>query len=256
MYSQVYEVNWKEWLILNWLLQRPLLYSKSTLENLFLPTGRDASTRLNNVILRSGNIYWKVDTPLCSAESDKVAVYKGLGELVWLASTTKQLSLYVQVKHNGYYFQMKLENVGKMTVCGLKTSATEHADLFVAIISPTWQSTLSPGKTGGWTECWSHELNSKVVYTMRHPKEQVDNLFDLCFTRRDVACRIESLKTCKPLLRHLPESLPISTSGGLVTQQYQGVKLYMQLSVRQWLWHQCRSGIQGDTRNSLCRTTT
>lgn len=131
-----------------------------------------------------GNIFWQRYIPTCTSDAPTVTVFKGLGELITTTDKTNRSLQFIHVSHGGYDFQIKLENSNKASVCGYPSRHTEHPDLFVTIMdssSPPFPPV--PELDADNVNLMSY-INSKLVYAMRHTKEQVDSLFDLFHQQR------------------------------------------------------------------------
>lgn len=75
----------------------------------------------------------------------------------------------MQVRYGGYDFKIKLENSNKASVFGYPSQHTKQPD--VPVVDTDNVNLMS-------------YINSKLVYAMRHTKDQVDSLYDLFHQQR------------------------------------------------------------------------
>lgn len=131
-----------------------------------------------------GNIYWRRTVPVCTSDVPTVTVYKGLGELVRVQDRRNATVEYIQVSHQGYDFQIKLESGEKASVCGYPSHFTEHPDLFVTIMDSSSPPFPDVREVDAENVNLMSYINTKLVYAMRHTKEQVDSLYELFHQER------------------------------------------------------------------------
>lgn len=125
-----------------------------------------------------GEVFWTTLKPLCDGpESEKSLVYEGRATLVTDHTGNKTVQ-YVQVNYGGYDFQVLLEEKHEM-ICGYRSLHTEHPSLFVTFLSTTGPTFPLKRKMTSVDVSLLNFVNSKLVYSFRHVKQEVSRLFDL-----------------------------------------------------------------------------
>lgn len=165
-----------------------------------LPNGETCKYSLGKCFTPNyGNIFWELDMPKCE-ENRKILVYSGEGLLVKDEDNDES---YVQVNHDGYDFQILLTK-NKLSVCGFPSFRTEHPNLFATILDN--HNTNFPITERGDPQELSlmNYLNSKLIYTMRHTRREVNRLFsifskDRCETRNIIMKNMMSIAVLSPM---------------------------------------------------------
>lgn len=150
-----------------------------------------------------GDVYWKRDIPVCSSESPKVVVYKGLGELVTARSKNNRTEMFIQVHHENYDFQIKMEIEAKASICGFPSHHTEHPDLFVTLLDLNSPAFPNLSEVTAENVNLVSYINSKLVYAIRHTKEQVERLYDIfhqerCALQNRITQNLQTLALLSP----------------------------------------------------------
>lgn len=117
-----------------------------------------------------GYLFWDKMTPVCPGKQHSL-IYQGHAQKIDQGNTT-----FVQMTHDGYDFQIKLASK-TAEVCGFTSYFTEHPQLFVTILSETTFRFPKLEKVNPREINMLNYINSKLVYTMRHTKNEVDRLF-------------------------------------------------------------------------------
>ncbi|AOR51379.1 putative glycoprotein [Gambie virus] len=146
-----------------------------------------------------GNVFWKVPTPDCSGSDPKSIVYEGVAELVHDNSNGHQ---FIQVTHSGYDFQILMEN-RTTYICGLLSYYTEHPKLFMTLLSEDQPSMRIEGKVGPRDVNMLNYVNSKIVYSFRHIRASVLELYklfkhDRCETNNRITQNLMTLALLSP----------------------------------------------------------
>lgn len=171
---------------------------------LILPSGERCDYREESCTTASyGNIYWRYETPECSSETPKVIVYKGLGEVITVRDKRNKTEQFVQVHHNNYDFQIKMDTDNSDSVCGFPSRRTEHPDLFVTLLDLGSPSFPNLREVNAENVNLITYINSKLVYSMRHTKEQVERLFELfqqerCTMQNRITQNLQTLALLSP----------------------------------------------------------
>lgn len=159
-----------------------LLYTRGTgrlaveQKMLILPNGVQCGISLESCELADyGQVFWQQPTPQCKSEvGEQSLVYKGPATLITNTNTSEA---FVHVSFSGHHFQIKLEK--RFTyICGFKSSFTEHPKLFVTMLDPAFPDFPLTDISSSDVNMMNY-INSKLVYSMRHVKEQVMTLYRL-----------------------------------------------------------------------------
>lgn len=125
-----------------------------------------------------GDVFWKVPIPSCSGdEAEKSLVYEGPGTLVQDTAENTSVS-YIHVHYGGYDFQVLLDRRQEI-ICGYRSYYTEHPRLFVTILSGDGPNFPLKRKVSAVDVSLLSFVNSKLVYSFRHIRQEVGRLFDL-----------------------------------------------------------------------------
>lgn len=150
-----------------------------------------------------GWLYWTIPTPKCQNDVGNQAVlYRGLAQLVMVDSGSQNDS-FIQLSHSGYDFQIKLENK-QTSICGFRSYFTEHPRLFVTMtteISPPFPDLMSVDPK---SISMINYINSKIVYSLRHTRSQVDKLFwlfekDRCLSQNRITSNMMAIANISPI---------------------------------------------------------
>lgn len=143
------------------------------------PNGKSCKLSDNNCFDSDyGEVFWSTPTPSCEGpESEKSLVYEGRATLVTDHTGNKTVQ-YVQVNYGGYDFQVLLDDRNEM-VCGYRSSYTEHPSLFVTFLSQTGPVFPLKRRVTSVDVSLLNFVNSKLVYSFRHVKQEVNRLFEL-----------------------------------------------------------------------------
>lgn len=117
-----------------------------------------------------GYLFWDKLTPVCPGKQHSM-IYQGHAQKIKQGNTT-----FVQMTHDGYDFQIKLATK-TAEVCGFMSYFTEHPQLFITVLSETTFRFPKLEKVNSREINMLNYINSKLVYTMRHTKNEVDRLF-------------------------------------------------------------------------------
>lgn len=147
----------------------------------------------------SGYIFWSIPVPDCSGPSPKSIVYEGYAENVYDRTNGHQ---FIQVTHSGYDFQILLENRSTY-ICGLLSHYTEHPKLFVTFLSNDQPLMDIKNKVGPRDVNMLNYVNSKIVYSFRHVRASVLELFrmfkqDRCKTNNRITQNLMTLALLSP----------------------------------------------------------
>lgn len=147
----------------------------------------------------SGYVFWNVPVPDCSGKDPKSLVYEGYAESVLDKSNGHQ---FIQVTHSGYDFQILLENRSTY-ICGLLSHYTEHPKLFVTFLSENQPSMNIVSKVGPRDVNMLNYINSKIVYSFRHVRASVLELYrlfkqDRCKTNNRITQNLMTLALLSP----------------------------------------------------------
>lgn len=125
-----------------------------------------------------GDVFWNVPTPSCEeSESEKSLVYEGPGTLVRDVNGNTTVE-YIHVHYSGYDFQVLLQSRQEL-ICGYRSFYTEHPSLFVTLLSTSGPKFPLKRKVTAVDVSLLNFVNSKLVYSFRHVKQEVSRLFDL-----------------------------------------------------------------------------
>lgn len=125
-----------------------------------------------------GDVFWTVSTPSCEgSESEKSLVYEGPGTLVRDVAGNTSIE-YVHVHYAGYDFQVLLKNRQEI-ICGYRSFYNEHPSLFVTLLSSNGPKFPLRRKVTAVDVRLLNFVNSKLVYSFRHVRQEVSKLFDL-----------------------------------------------------------------------------
>lgn len=150
-----------------------------------------------------GDVYWKREIPTCSSETSKVIVYKGLGEVVTTRGKQNRTEMFIQVQHENYDFQIKMELESKASICGFPSHHTEHPDLFVTLLDLNSPAFPNLNEVTAENVNLVSYINSKLVYALRHTKEQVEKLYDIfhqerCALQNRITQNLQTLALLSP----------------------------------------------------------
>lgn len=115
-------------------------------------------------------------TPSCQSDvGNQAIIYRGSGQLVEVEDKTWNIFLFRLIMLVSI-FRLRLRK-GPLKSVGFKSSYTEHPRLFMTLVHES--SAPFPGIKDMKAKDINmlNYINSKVVYSMRHTKGQVDNLF-------------------------------------------------------------------------------
>lgn len=145
-----------------------------------------------------GHVFWSVPVPDCSGDDPKSLVFVP-AELVVDRSNGHR---FIQVTHSGYDFQILLENRTSY-ICGLLSHYTEHPKLFVTFLSDDQPSMRLSTKVGARDVNMLNYVNSKIVYSFRHVRASVIELFrmfkqDRCNTSNRITQNLKTLALLSP----------------------------------------------------------
>ncbi|QBK47214.1 putative glycoprotein 2 [Anopheles marajoara virus] len=145
-----------------------------------------------------GYVFWKTPKPDCSGSEPKSAIYEGIAEVV----TEEYGDRYIQVTHSGYDFQILVKNETTY-LCGLLTWYTEHPRLFVTFLNQGQPSLNLKYPVQSKDVSMLNYINSKIVYSFRHIRDNVLNLFktfkqDRCKTHNRITENLMTLATTSP----------------------------------------------------------
>lgn len=109
---------------------------------------------------------------------------------------------FIQVTHSGYDFQILLENRSTY-ICGLLSHHTEHPKLFVTFLSDNQPSMNIASKVGPRDVNMLNYINSKIVYSFRHVRASVLELYrvfkqDRCKTNNRITQNLMTLALLSP----------------------------------------------------------
>nr|AWW13462.1 putative glycoprotein [Aedes anphevirus] len=125
-----------------------------------------------------GDVFWSVPTPSCDeSESEKSLVYEGPGMLVRDVNGNSTVE-YIHVHYSGYDFQVLLQSRQEL-ICGYRSFYTEHPRLFVTLLSVNGPKFPLKRRVTAVDVSLLNFVNSKLVYSFRHIKQEVSRLFDL-----------------------------------------------------------------------------
>lgn len=117
-----------------------------------------------------GYLFWDQLVPTCPGTQHSM-IYQGNAQKIVQGNNS-----FVQMTHDGYDFQIKL-TLKHAEVCGFSSYYTEHPQLFVTVLSETTFRFPKLNKVNPREINMLNYINSKLVYTMRHTKNEVDRLF-------------------------------------------------------------------------------
>lgn len=150
-----------------------------------------------------GWLYWSIPTPKCNNdEGNQAILYRGLAQLIMVDSDNGN-DTFIQLSHSGYDFQIKLEKK-QTNICGFKSHFTEHPRLFVTMtteISPPFPDlkAVDPKSVS-----MINYINSKIVYSLRHTRSQVEKLFwlfekDRCLSQNRITSNMMAIANISPI---------------------------------------------------------
>uniref|UniRef100_A0AB38ZNQ9 Glycoprotein 2 n=1 Tax=Madalivirus amazonaense TaxID=2956148 RepID=A0AB38ZNQ9_9MONO len=145
-----------------------------------------------------GYVFWEIPKPDCSGEDPKSLIYEGNAELVLEGNGNR----YIQVTHSGYDFQILIRNE-TLYLCGILTWHTEHPRLYVTFLNKDQPSLNLRYPVKSQEVSMLNYINSKIVYSFRHVRESVINLFntfkqDRCKTHNRITENLMTLATTSP----------------------------------------------------------
>lgn len=150
-----------------------------------------------------GHLFWDKLIPECGSDkSDKSLIFAGKGKLITNFQGTTPVK-YIQIAYDGYDFQVQLLDQTDY-VCGYRSYLTEHPRLFVTILGDTSPMFPLTKKVQPLDVNLLNYVNSKIVYSMRHTKQEVERLFELfeldrCNTQNRITSTMLSLATRDPI---------------------------------------------------------
>lgn len=150
-----------------------------------------------------GYIFWDKLTPECRMDShEKSLVYNGVGKMITDYTSNPPVN-YVQVSYDGYDFQIQLSDQTDF-VCGYRSYLTEHPRLFVTLLGKDYPLFPLTKKVQPVDVNLMNYVNSKMVFSMRHTKQEVDRLFQLfeldrCQTQNRITQAMLSIASRDPL---------------------------------------------------------
>nr|UQS95401.1 MAG: glycoprotein [Tolviot virus] len=149
-----------------------------------------------------GFVFWREITPECvNDKKQQSLVFSGPADLI-TRYDKREKEQFVQVNYNGYDFQILLAD--KMTeVCHFKSHHTEHPKLFITILGDNVKNFPLTKKVDARDVDMMLYLNSKLVYSTRHIKDQVEKLFldfqyDRCQTLNRITQNMLTLAVISP----------------------------------------------------------
>lgn len=148
-----------------------------------------------------GHIYWKVPTPACPSDStQKSMVYTGNATLV-THHQGGHVEKYIQVTFEGFDFQILMSEQTEH-ICGYLSFFTEHPGLFITFLGGNRLSFNMPPVSALDVSLLNY-VNSKLVYAVRHVKQEVVKLFDTfhhdrCVTHNRITKNMLTLAVLSP----------------------------------------------------------
>nr|QEM39175.1 glycoprotein [Guadeloupe mosquito mononega-like virus] len=144
-------------------------------KSLMMPNGMRCEVGLERCELADyGIVFWKQPVPECtSMAKDQAVIFQGFANVT---TNHARAETFVTVKDGGHLFQIKLET-RTTEICGYKSYYTEHPKLYITLIAGGPPFPLK--KVEGLDVDMSSYVNSKLVFSMRHTKSQVDQLFSV-----------------------------------------------------------------------------
>uniref|UniRef100_A0AB38ZNL6 Glycoprotein n=1 Tax=Xinmoviridae sp. TaxID=2809225 RepID=A0AB38ZNL6_9MONO len=135
-----------------------------------------------------GDVFWRVPRPDCGAsELSRSLVYEGSGTLVIDHSSSPPLE-YVQVNHGGYDFQILLSEKQEY-ICGYRSRLTEHPNLFFTPLQKDGPAFGVRTQVSKYDVSLMNYVNSKLVYSYRHIKQEVTKLYETFYQDR---CKVHN----------------------------------------------------------------
>nr|UUG74113.1 MAG: glycoprotein [XiangYun mono-chu-like virus 8] len=168
---------------------------------LLMPNGMQCTIEAESCELADyGQVFWKQPTPTCKSEVDEQSlVYKGPATLITNHDTNDK---FVHVSFSGHHFQIKLEQRSTY-VCGFRSYYTEHPKLFITLLDNSFPDFPLREVTGTDVNMMNY-INSKLVYSLRHVKDQVMDLYRLfeherCLMQNRITSNLLTLAILSPV---------------------------------------------------------
>lgn len=140
-----------------------------------------------------GSVYWDpyFEQPSCIKGKEYLVIFEGYAtEVKEYSKICIEPKISYLIHYNDYDFQiLSLNKIAR--ICGQKTILTEHPNL--AIIEGTdigFTLPYEPNKIGKNVNLMTY-VNSKLLYIMKHTKDQIDDLYekisyDRCLTETKI----------------------------------------------------------------------
>lgn len=169
-------------------------------KSLIMPNGMQCNVALEECELADyGQVFWKQPVPSCQNEVEEQSlVYKGPATLITNQNTSER---FIQVSFSGHHFQIKLED-RTTYICGFRSFFTEHPKLYITLLDLSYPDFPLKENTGTDVNMMNY-INSKLVYSMRHIKEQVMTLYRLfelerCLMQNRITSNLLTLAILSP----------------------------------------------------------
>lgn len=170
-------------------------------KSLIMPNGMQCNIEAESCELADyGQVFWKQPIPTCKSEVEEQSlVYKGPATLITNRDTNDK---FIHVSFSGHHFQIKLEQRSTY-VCGFRSYYTEHPRLFITLLDSAFPD--FPLKEISNTDVnMMNYINSKLVYSLRHIKDQVMDLYRLfeherCLMQNRITSNLLTLAILSPI---------------------------------------------------------
>lgn len=150
-----------------------------------------------------GYAFWKIPTPGCNGNDELSVIYSGASTVASTKRKNGDLTQYIQVTHGGYDFQIQLHEK-TLSVCGFRSFHTEHPNLFVTILPDGVESIGHLRASTSNDVSLLNYVNSKLVFSIRHVKQEVDRLYrvlahDRCKSHNRITKNMLTLAVISPI---------------------------------------------------------